>query len=74
MAKRSEYTEIVLELVDEILEMRAEAKQSTEVPFMQERVGAQGVRDRMNRLPRAQKRAMIKRLGIDKVLKLAGGK
>jgi hypothetical protein len=74
VAKRSMYTDIVLQVIDEIQQHSAEAKKSREVPFMEEKLAPREMRKRMASLPEAQKRAMIDKVGVDQFLKLVGGK
>ena len=68
--KRSEFTEVVLGLKDEIKGVRHKAEKSPGIPFMQESLSKRDSKNRVQAMSPQEREKFIKDNGIDETIRI----
>ena len=70
MPKRSEFTDAVMEVAEELKAMHRAAAKVRAIPFGMERVGIEAARTRIESMTPEERRQVVRQIGIDKALEL----
>ena len=66
-------TDAVVDVIGETVDFRKESRQEFAVPFMQQVVDIGGMRSRVRRMTPEERKALVDKVGIERVMKIIDG-
>jgi len=70
MPQRNEFTEAILELVQEYKQLTRDSKESKVPPFMSERLTSEESAKRFRGMSQEERRQVVEKMGVEEAMKL----